>query len=167
VLSNHLSPPEEETLRLESYGEHCSMTERRADEATREAVDWLKCEFMQDKVGETFHGVISGVTGFGFFVELSKVYVEGLVHISTLPNDYYRFDAIKHMLYGERAGRHFRLGDMVEVRVAKVNLDDKEIDFVLAEELVSHPKKKKDYQKKGKRTEKGKNKNRNRNKGRK
>lgn len=120
---------------FEKLGEHCSMTERRADEATREVMNWLKCEFMLDKVGEEFKGVISGVTGFGFFVELADIYAEGLVHLSTLPNDYYRFDALKHTIYGERSGRRFRLGDSIKVQVARVNLDECQIDFVLVEKV--------------------------------
>lgn len=122
-----------EELALHKAGEHCSMTERRADDATGDAVDFLKCEFMMDKVGKEFKGVISGVTGFGVFVELADIYVEGLVHISTLPDDYYQFDAIKHMLHGERSGRHFRLGDPITILVARVDLDQREIDFVLPE----------------------------------
>lgn len=118
---------------LDKAGGHCSMTERRADDATREAIDWLKCEFMMDKVGQEFAGIISGVTNFGFFVELKDVFVEGLVHISTLPSDYYHFDPIKHQLLGDRSNRRFRLGDEVKVQLARVNLDQGEIDFVLAE----------------------------------
>ena len=116
---------------LHKAGEHCSMTERRADDATREATDWLKCEFMMDKVGKEYAGIISGVTSFGFFVELKDIYVEGLVHISNLPGDYYRFDPIKHMLVGERSNKRYRLGDVVQVQVARVDLDKREIDFVL------------------------------------
>jgi ribonuclease R len=123
-------------LRFVKYGEHCSMTERRADEATREAVDWLKCEFMQDKVGEEYHGIITGVTGFGLFVELMDIYIEGLVHISMLRNDYYQFDPIKHALSGERTGKRYRLGDKVKVKVVRVDLDQRQIDFIIAEELV-------------------------------
>lgn len=132
--------------RLEKLGEHCSMTERRADDATREAVDWLKCEFMMDKIGEEFNGVVSGVASFGFFVELVEIYAEGLVHISNLPDDYYHFDPIKHQMSGERSGRHFRLGDQVRVLVARVDLDEREIDFVLVEDESAdkkQPKKKK------------------------
>jgi len=81
-------------------GQHCSLTERRADEATRDVADWLKCDFMQDQVGETFTGVISSVTGFGFFVRLTDLFIDGLVHVSTLDNDYYRFDAIGQRLIG-------------------------------------------------------------------
>lgn len=120
--------------RLARAGEHCSMTERRADDATSEVTDWLKCEFMMDKVGKEYDGVISGVTGFGIFVELSEVYVEGLAHISTLPEDYYQFDALTHSLEGDRTGRRFRLGDPVKVQVARVDLDQQQIDFVLAGE---------------------------------
>jgi len=118
---------------LVKIGEHCSMTERRADDATNEVTDWLKCEFMMDKVGKEFGGVISGVTNFGIFVELMDIYVEGLVHISVLPDDYYQFDPIKHALLGERTGRRFRLGDPIKIQVARVDLDKREIDFVLAE----------------------------------
>jgi ribonuclease R len=118
---------------LEKEGEHFSMTERRADDATREVIDWLKCEFMMDKVGEDFDGVIASVTGFGFFVELKDIYVEGLIHISTLPNDYYQFDPTKQALAGERTGRRFRLGDIVKVRVVRVDLDQRQIDFLLTE----------------------------------
>ncbi|HVE44606.1 MAG TPA: ribonuclease R [Gammaproteobacteria bacterium] len=117
-------------------GEHCSMTERRADEATNEVKDWLKCEFMLDKVGQEFAGVVSGVTSFGIFVELNDVYVEGLVHISTLPLDYYKFDPIRHILMGEKTRREFYIGAAVKIQVARVDLDKCEIDFVLAEKGV-------------------------------
>ncbi|MGD8498783.1 MAG: ribonuclease R [Chromatiales bacterium] len=116
-----------------SLGQQCSMTERRADEATQNAVDWLKCEYMLDKVGDDFPGIISAVTSFGLFIELAEIYVEGLVHVTNLDNDYYRFDAAGHRLYGERAGRVFSLGDPVRVRVARVDLDDRKIDFALLE----------------------------------
>lgn len=124
---------------LEQLGEHCSMTERRADEATRDVVNWLKCEFMRDRVGEVFPGVVTAVTGFGLFVELSNIYVEGLVHVTALPGDYYHFDAVHHRLTGENSGRSFRLGDAVEVRVARVDLDERKIDFDLVGSL--QPKK--------------------------
>lgn len=113
-------------------GEHCSMTERRADDATRDVVDFLKCEYVQEKIGDDFEGVITAVTGFGLFVELANVYVEGLIHISSLANDYYQFDPVKHRLVGERTRRTFRLGDKVWVRVVAVNLDDRKVDFELA-----------------------------------
>lgn len=114
-------------------GAHCSMTERRADDATSEATDWLKCEFMMDKVGKEFAGVVSGVTGFGIFVELADIYVEGLIHISNLPEDYYSFDPIKHTILGERSGRSYRLGDPIKILVARVDLDQRQIDFALAD----------------------------------
>jgi ribonuclease R len=111
-------------------GAHCSMTERRADEATRDVAAWLKCYYMQDKIGETFEGSISGVTAFGAFVALDGVYVEGLVHISELGRDYFHYDAGKHQLMGERTKKRYRLGDRVRVKVARVDLDTTKIDFV-------------------------------------
>jgi ribonuclease R len=116
-----------------AYGEHCSMTERRADEATRDVMAWLKCEYMQDRVGEEFAGVISAVTSFGFFVELTDIYVEGLVHISRLQGDYYDFDAAMQKLVGSRSGTQFALGDTVRIKVAAVNLDERKMDFELIE----------------------------------
>ncbi|MCP3870311.1 MAG: ribonuclease R [Gammaproteobacteria bacterium] len=116
---------------LQGLGEHCSATERRADEATRDVIAWLKCEYMMDKIGESFGGIISSVTSFGLFVELKGVHVEGLVHITSLENDYYHFDPVGHRLTGERAGKVFRLGDPIQVKVAAVNLDEKKIDFAL------------------------------------
>lgn len=137
----HDKKPTVDQNELFKIGEHCSMTERRADDATREVTDWLKCEYMLDKVGSSFSGIISSVTSFGIFVELRNIYVEGLVHISTLPSDYYRFDPIKHVLRGERSNRQFRLGEVVDVLVARVNVDDREIDFVLDEENHAQHKK--------------------------
>ncbi len=119
---------------IQSMGEHCSMTERRADEATRDAVDWLKCEFMLNEVGGEFPGIITGVTSFGLFVELDDIYVQGLVHITSLGDDYYHFDSVKHLLYGERTGAQFRLSDRVQVKVVRVDLDERTIDFVLAQQ---------------------------------
>lgn len=114
-----------------TYGEHCSMTERRADEATREVVSWLKCEYMQDHIGDEFDGVISSVTSFGIFVELTDIYVEGLVHISRLASDFYEFDASMQKLVGSRSGTQFALGDKVRIKVAGVNLDERKMDFEL------------------------------------
>ncbi len=118
---------------LLGLGEHCSMTERRADEATRDAVEWLKCEFMLDKIGQVYDGVITGVTGFGLFVELSGVYVEGLIHVTALRNDYYQFDPVGQRLRGDRSGQIYRLGDSLRVRVVRVDLDERKIDFELIE----------------------------------
>ncbi|MDD5460358.1 MAG: ribonuclease R [Methylococcales bacterium] len=116
-------------------GEQCSANERRADEATRDVVSWLKCEYMMDKIGEDFSGIISAVTSFGFFVELAEIYVEGLVHISNLGQDYFHFDPVSHQLKGERTNINFRLGDTVKVKVVRVSLDEKKIDFELMEKL--------------------------------
>jgi len=113
------------------FGEHCSAAERRADEATRDVVSWLKCEYMQARLGEEFAGVISAVTSFGFFVELTDIFVEGLVHISTLDRDYFHYDPIGHRLQGERSGVTYRLGDTVRVIVARVDLDERKMDFEL------------------------------------
>lgn len=115
------------------HGEHCSMTERRADDATREVDAWLKCEYLQDHVGDEFEGVVSAVTSFGLFVELKDLYIEGLVHITALPGDYYNFDAAKQRLTGERSGRSFQLGGAVRVQVARVDLDDRKIDLALVD----------------------------------
>lgn len=116
---------------IATYGAHCSMTERRADDATREVQAWLKCEYLQDHVGDEFNGVVSAVTNFGLFVELEGIYIEGLVHITALPSDYYNFDASHQRLLGERSGRSFQLGGRVRVQVARVDLDDKKIDLEL------------------------------------
>ena len=115
-------------------GRNCSLTERRADEATREVTRWLKCEYMVDHVGAEFDGIISGVTEFGVFVELTELYVDGLVHITALGNDYFHFDPKQHRLLGDRTRVSFRLGDKLRVRVARVSLDDMKIDFELAEQ---------------------------------
>lgn len=113
-------------------GEHCSMTERRADDATRDVSDWLKCEFMQDHVGDTFTGVISTVTNFGLFVRLSQLHIEGLIHITSLGHDYYHFDDVRMCLSGEKSGKKYHIGDVLEVQVSAVNLDEKKIDLVLS-----------------------------------
>ncbi len=122
-------------------GEQASVTERRADDATRDVTSWLKCEFLQDHVGDEFPGVVSAVTSFGLFVELKDLYVEGLVHITNLPKDYYRFDPAQHRLIGERTSQMFRLGDELVVRVAQVNLDDRKVDFDLVEVKANKRKK--------------------------
>ncbi|APX92083.1 ribonuclease R [Halomonas sp. 1513] len=115
-------------------GEHCSMTERRADDATRDVEDWLKCEFMSDKLGEVYDGTIASVTQFGIFVRLDDIYVEGLVHVTSLPSDYYHYEAEKHRLKGERSGVSYRLGDGVTVQVARVDLDERKLDFDLVDD---------------------------------
>lgn len=129
-----------------NLGEHCSATERRADEATREVVNWLKCEYMMDKIGQEFSAIISSVTAFGLFVELEDLYIEGLVHISTLGRDFYHFDPVSHQLTGEQTGKKYRLGDSIKVMLARVDLDEKKIDFELTQKRVKS-KKSKSYKK--------------------
>ena len=114
-------------------GVHCSLTERRADEATRDVENWLKCYFMQDKVGATFNGTISGVTSFGIFVTLDDLNIDGLVHVTELGRDYFHFDPARHAMVGERSGRDFQLAGRVRVKVARVDLEAGKIDFTLDE----------------------------------
>ena len=118
---------------LDAVGGHCSETERRADDATRDVEAWLKSYYMQDHVGEEFDGTISGVTGFGLFVTLDDLYVDGLVHISDLGADYFQFDAAKHTLRGERSGVKYQLAQRVRVKVVRVDLEQSKIDFNLVE----------------------------------
>ena len=114
-------------------GAHCSITERRADDATRDVEQWLKCFYMQDRVGEVFEGTISGVTSFGIFVSLDGVYVEGLVHVTELGNDYYQFDPARHTMTGERTHHVYRLSDRLQVKIARVDMETSRIDFALVE----------------------------------
>ena len=118
----------------EDIGIHCSQTERRADEATRDVESWLKCYYMRDRIGEEFAGSVSAVKSFGIFVALDDVFVEGLVHISDLGSDYFHYDDAKHQLVGERSGNRFRLADRVRVQLVRVDMESSKIDFRLAEE---------------------------------
>ena len=118
-------------LSWDDIGLHCSGTERRADEATRDVENWLKCYFMKERIGEEFDGTISAVTGFGIFVALDEIYVEGLVHVSDLGEDYFQFDNIKHQMLGERTGKRYRLGDRVRVKLVRADLEQNKIDFTL------------------------------------
>jgi ribonuclease R len=127
-----------ETLLPEMAG-HTSARERKAMEAEREIADLKKCQFMRDKAGESFEGFISGVTSFGLFVELKEYFVEGLVHVSNLRDDYYIFDGKRHALTGEHTKRSFRLGDPAKVTITKVDLERRRIDLVLAEEFTGKP----------------------------
>jgi ribonuclease R len=111
-------------------GVHLSVTERRANDASRDVEQWLKCEYMRDKVGDTFNGVISGVAGFGIFIELTDIFVEGMIAMRDMKDDYYIFDDIHHQLKGERTGRTFQLGDTIKIQVASVSLDDRQMVFV-------------------------------------
>jgi len=117
--------------RMASMGEHCSNNERRANEATRDAEFALKCDYMLDKIGQEFTAHVTAVVSFGLFVELDDYYVEGLIHITNLPKDYYHFDPIQHRLQGESRGMEFRLCDPVTVRVTSVDRAERRIDFEL------------------------------------
>jgi len=125
----------------EEVGLQCSKTERRADEATRDVEDWLKCFYMKDRVGEIFEGSISSVVPFGIFVALDGVFVEGLVHVSELGHDYFHFDEKSHAMVGERSGRRFRLSDRVRVQLTRVDMEANKIDFRLADALPAPGKK--------------------------
>jgi ribonuclease R len=115
----------------------CSATERRADEATRDVVAWLKCYYMRDRIGETFSGSVSGVAPFGFFVALDDIFIEGLVHVSELGNDYFHFDENRHELVGERTNIRYRLSDRVEVQLLRADLETSKIDFRLTDSVPS------------------------------
>lgn len=117
----------------DDIGLHCSMTERRADEATRDVDNWLKCYYMKERIGEFFDGTIAAVVPFGVFVALDSVYVEGLVHVSELGEDYFQYDAVKHQMLGERSGKRYRLGDRLRVKLVRSDLETGRIDFVLAD----------------------------------
>jgi ribonuclease R len=123
-----------ETQAWQAAGLHCSANERRADEASRDVEAWLKCKYMQEHLGEEFSGVVSSVTSFGIFVTLDAMYVEGLVHITELGGEYYRFDEARQELRGERSGMRYAIGARVQVQVSRVDLDGRRIDFRLLHE---------------------------------
>ena len=131
VLNGKQYKPNE---KWDALGVHCSLTERRADDATRDVEAWLKCFYMRDHLGSVFAGTVSSVTGFGLFVSLDDIYTEGLVHVSELGADYYHFDPAKHQMLGERTGKRYRLGDRVRVKVVRVDMESTKIDFVLVED---------------------------------
>ena len=116
---------------LKTLGKYCSMTERRADEATNQALGSLKCEYMLNKLGNEYDGVINGVTGFGLFVELQDIFIDGLVHINTLKDDHYLFEPIRHRLVGKHTGKIYRIGDVLKVKVMEVEVENKEINLIL------------------------------------
>jgi ribonuclease R len=120
-------------LDWEAMGRHCSETERRADDASRDVESWLKCFYMQDQVGNEFEGTVTGVTAFGLFVMLDQYYVDGLVHISELGRDYYRFEPNRHLLLGERTGKRYRLADRIRVKLVRVDVESRKIDLVPVE----------------------------------
>jgi ribonuclease R len=131
----------------EAAGLHCSANERRADEASRDVEAWLKCKYMREHLGEEYGGVVTAATGFGLFVTLDAMYVEGLVHITELGGEYFRFDEARQELRGERTGIRYAIGTRVRVQVSRVDLDGRKIDFRLVrdgEDLVSRPLKDKE-----------------------
>ncbi len=132
VLAKQKYAPAGEENAWEEIGMHCSMTERRADEATRDVTNWLKCFYMRDRIGEVFAGTISSVVPFGVFVALDSVFVEGLVHVSMLGEDYFKFDQTRQLMLGERTGKRFRLGDRMSVKLTRADLETGRIDFVPA-----------------------------------
>jgi ribonuclease R len=127
-------PHAHEAERWEAAGAHCSTNERRADEATRDVEAWLKCRYMRDHLGEEFAGTVSAVTSFGLFVTLDALYVDGLVHITELGGEYYRFDEARQELRGERTGVRYAIGSRVRVQVSRVDLDGRKIDFRMVRE---------------------------------
>lgn len=131
ALERHYPYDEEQVVVM---GAHLSFTERRADDAVFDVLEWVKCDFLSERVGDDFHGVISAVTRFGLFVQLDKLFVEGLVHISSLAGDYYHYEQSEQCLVGERSGAVFGLGDPVTVQLARVDVDERKIDL----ELLSH-----------------------------
>ncbi|MCX7170656.1 MAG: ribonuclease R, partial [Proteobacteria bacterium] len=135
VLAQHKYQPGDDEEGWEQIGMHCSMTERRADEATRDVEAWLKCYYMQDRIGEEFVGSISSVVSFGIFVALDDIFVEGLVHVSELGADYFHYDEAGHVMVGERTGKRFRLADRVRVKVMRADLETNKIDFKLVDAL--------------------------------
>ncbi len=140
----------------ENLGLHCSETERRSDDATRDASLALKCHYMVEKIGSEYKGVVSGVASFGIFVELKDIYVEGLVHVTQLGNEYFNYDAAHHRMVGDRTRTVFRLGDSVEVRVVRVDVETKRIDLELLNQPVHQPTSRKQQKKHHKKEEKTK-----------
>jgi ribonuclease R len=127
-------PPTREIQAWEAAGLHCSANERRADEASRDVEAWLKCKYMREHLGEEYGGVVSAATSFGIFVTLDALYVEGLVHITELGGEYFKFDEARQELRGERTGIRYAIGTRVRVQVSRVDLDGRRIDFRLVRE---------------------------------
>ena len=119
---------------MERLGQITSAHERRAEEATRDVEAWLKCEYMENKLGEEFAGVVTGVTNFGLFVQINELLIDGLVHVTNLSNDYYHYDSGTQQLVGERSGKIYRLGDQLHVKVQRVDMETRRIDFGLVKE---------------------------------
>jgi len=151
VAEDELQPAAERKAILKQYGKSeltkvgqvSSATERNADMATRDVMDWLKCEYMQSHVGNRYTGVVSSVTNFGLFIRLNEVYVEGLVHVTELGDDYYHFDAASQRMIGERTRQSYSIGDELEIEVSAVNMEQRKIDFSLVSVLSAGGGKKK------------------------
>ncbi len=126
---------EYDLARITSLGETCSRYERRADDASRDAADWLKCEYLQKRIGQQFAGIVTGVTSFGLFVQLEDLLIDGLVHVTALKRDYYQFDPVGHRLVGEMTKRSYQLGDRLQVEVARVDMEERKVDFDLIKSL--------------------------------
>ena len=124
---------------LQEIGAHCSMTERRADDATRDVDAWLKTYFMREHIGEEYDGTVSAVTSFGIFVALDDIFTEGLVHVSELGQDYFHYDQAKHLMLGERTGKRYRLGDRVRIKVMRADIETSKVDFSLVEQDKDNP----------------------------
>jgi ribonuclease R len=148
-LASRVKPPENAMAKArsshpdqtawEAAGLHCSANERRADEASRDVEAWLKCKYMREHLGEEYSGVVTAATGFGVFVTLDALYVEGLVHITELGGEYFRFDEARQELRGERTGIRYAIGTRVQVQVSRVDLDGRKIDFRLVREGEERP----------------------------
>ncbi len=134
VQARSAKPLSQELTAWEAAGAHCSANERRADEASRDVESWLKCRYMREHLGEEFSGTVSAATSFGLFVTLDALYVEGLVHITELGGEYYRFDEARQELRGERTGVRYAIGTRVRVQVSRVDLDGRRIDFRMVRE---------------------------------
>ena len=128
-LARAAKPMSQEMALWEAAGGHCSANERRADEASKDVEAWLKCRYMREHLGEEFSGTVSSVAGFGLFVTLDGLYVDGLVHITELGGEYYRYDEARGELRGERTGMRYAVGTRVRVQVSRVDLDGRKIDF--------------------------------------
>ena len=135
VTHRSAKPLSQELELWEAAGGHCSANERRADEASRDVEAWLKCRYMREHLGEEFSGTVSSVAGFGLFVTLDALYVEGMVHITELGGEYYRFDELRQELRGERTGIRYVVGTRVRVQVSRVDLDGRKIDFRMVRDV--------------------------------
>jgi ribonuclease R len=124
---------------MEAFGQQCSLKERRADEATRDAMSWLKCQYMQDKIGQEFDALVTGVVDFGLFVQVKGLQIDGLLHVSALGSDYFTRDSSGYRLVGARSKRVYRLGDHLRVRLINVIIDERKIDFELAAAITDNP----------------------------